>query len=140
MPGPTTLNVPNPSVSPLSLSQMSSGWPEIPNRVILFPDVGCFQKVVVGVPRVFPILGVTRSRELGPASADHCPAALAAEEAELQRPQPGDLRRSFSTIPGYSAYLGYRWAGDDHSLAPCRVQSVLALAVKTSAGKIEGGV
>ena len=51
----------------LSLSQMSSGWPVTANWVILSADVGCLQTAVVAVPRVVPIAGVTRSRELGPA-------------------------------------------------------------------------
>ena len=45
---------------------------KMPNWVILLPDVGCLQTAVVGVPRVFPIPGVTRSRELGSTPADHC--------------------------------------------------------------------
>ena len=51
---------------------------------MLSPDVGCLQTAVVAVRRVVPIPGVTRSRELGPASADHCPATHCAEEALLQ--------------------------------------------------------
>lgn len=37
---------------PLSLSQMLSGWPVTPNRVILSADVGCLQTGVVAVPRI----------------------------------------------------------------------------------------
>jgi hypothetical protein len=43
----------------LSLSQMSSGWPETPNRVILLPDVGRLQSAVVAAHRVIPITSVT---------------------------------------------------------------------------------
>ena len=48
----------------LSLSQMLSGWPVTPNRVILSADVGCLQTAVVAVPRIVPIAGVTRSENL----------------------------------------------------------------------------
>ena len=95
----TTLRALNSPAS-CPYSQMSSGWPVTPNGVILSPDVGCLQTAVVAVPRVVPIAGVTRRRELGPASADHCPAAHRAEEALLQYYRPGDLRRPLSTVSG----------------------------------------
>ena len=44
---------------PLSLSQMSSGWRETANRVILSPDVGRLQIDLVAAHRVTPIASVT---------------------------------------------------------------------------------
>jgi len=44
---------------PLSLSQMSSGWRETANRVILSPDVERLQIAVVAARRVIPIARVT---------------------------------------------------------------------------------
>src|SRR5271166_3292150 len=101
-------------------------------------DVGCLQTAVVAVPRGVPIAGVTRSRELGPASADHCPAAHRAEEALLQYYRPGDLRRPLSTVSGPARCTCGRQARDRHSLAPCWVQSLLALEVEASPGKTDG--
>ena len=46
--------------------------------------------------------------------------------------------RSPSTVSGYSPCLGCRPAGDGHSLAPCWVQSLLALEVEASPGKTDG--
>ena len=43
----------------LSLSQMSSGWRETANRVMLLPDVGRLQIAVVAARRVVPITSVT---------------------------------------------------------------------------------
>ena len=42
----------------LSLSQMSSGWRETTNWVILSPDVGRLQIAVVAAHRIVPITGV----------------------------------------------------------------------------------
>ena len=46
-----------PSLVGLFLSQMSSGWRETANRVILLPDVGGLQIAVVAADRIVPITG-----------------------------------------------------------------------------------
>jgi hypothetical protein len=43
----------------LSLSQMSSGWRETANRVMVAPDVGRLQIALVSAHRVIPIASVT---------------------------------------------------------------------------------
>ena len=57
------------------------------------------------------------------------------DRTQLQRSRPVDIRRCLSTVSGPAGCTCGRQARDCHPLAPCRVQSLLALAVEAAGGR-----
>jgi hypothetical protein len=83
-----------------------------------------------------PYGGVLRPE--GSPACERCAAAASTQEASLRQYRSVGLRRPLSVVPQRSRCVEDRPARDCDPLAPCRVQSLLAVEIEASRRKAEG--
>src|SRR5258708_9289745 len=98
---------------------------------MLLVDERCLQADLLGADRIVPVASVAASRDLDASSSTQRAATQIAAATNLQQHRPSGICRVVSAGTWRAGRVEDRQAGDRDPLASCRLQSVLALEIKT---------
>jgi hypothetical protein len=117
------------AIRPCVYRILDSAWTQKIDGVSLRPDEGSVQADSRRTGFALQVESNAGSRNLGPAATDQCAPTTGAEKAAPQQYRSSSISLALSLVPLRPWRDCDCQAGDDHSLAPRWVSSILALAI-----------